>query len=64
MSGAPKAEADNIPEIEITPEMADAGAAELLDYVLSDVGPDLRKELAASVYEVMETVKAKTRTAL
>jgi hypothetical protein len=45
---------------EITPEMIEAGAAELTEYVLSDVGPDLRKELAASVYEVMEAAKRRT----
>lgn len=41
------------------PEMIEPGAAESLDYVLSDVGPDLRKELAAAVYEAMEATKAK-----
>jgi hypothetical protein len=28
MSGAPWAKSDNIPEIEVTPEMIEAGAAE------------------------------------
>jgi hypothetical protein len=44
---------------EPTPEMIEAGAAELSDFVLSDVGPEFRKELAASVYEAMEAARAK-----
>lgn len=56
----PEANTDKIPEIEVTDDMAAAGAAELLDYVLSDVGPDLRKELAAAVYEAMEAARAKS----
>jgi len=47
------------PEIKITPEMIEAGAAELRDYVLSDVGPEFRKEIAASVYEAMEATKTR-----
>ena len=61
---SPSAKTDHIPEIEPTPAMIEAGAAELSDYVLSDVGPDLRRELAAAVYEVMEAEKAKARSPL
>jgi hypothetical protein len=40
----------------LTP-MIDAGAAELLDYVVSDVGPEFRKEIAVAAYEVMEGLR-------
>jgi hypothetical protein len=62
VSGEPKTITDHIPEIDPTPAMIEAGAVELSDYVLSDVGPALRRELAAAVYEAMEAVKAKAHS--
>ena len=38
---------------EMTDAMIEAGAAELRDYVMGDVGPDLMREIAAVVYEAM-----------
>lgn len=56
MSGAPERKKDRIPDP--TPDMVEAGAAELADYVSADVGPALREEVAAAVYEAM---RAKAR---
>jgi hypothetical protein len=44
---------------EVTPEMIEAGASELRDYVQANIGPDFRKELAAAVYEAMEIERLK-----
>lgn len=57
MSGAPKVKADKIPEI--TPDMIKAGSAELRDFVMMDVGPARRDELAEAVYVAMEAVKSR-----
>jgi hypothetical protein len=48
-------------EIEITPAMIAAGAAELMGYVHHDVGPSLREELAIAIYTIMRSMYIKEK---